>query len=84
MESSKRTRIALAAAAAALFVSGCASSGTPAAGSEAKVACQGGNACKGLSECHTAANACAGQNACKGQGFVSLTPEECRKATGRS
>jgi len=48
------------------------------------VACNGGNACKGQSECKTANSSCKGQNACKGQGFVSLTPAECKIATQRS
>lgn len=80
MESRKILGMAIAASAAALLLTGCASTGGEA--TQAKVACQGANACKGLSECHTARNECAGQNACKGQGFVSLTPEECRNATG--
>lgn len=83
METRKLLGMAIAASAATLFMAGCAGTGgdkaTPA---EAKVACKGGNACKGLSECHTASNQCAGQNACKGQGFVSLSPDECKKATG--
>lgn len=83
MEAKKIVGMAVAASAAALFISGCASMGGG-SGSEAKVACNGANACKGRSECHTASSECAGQNACKGQGFVSLTPEECKKATGRS
>lgn len=85
MEAKKIVGMAVAASAAALFISGCASmGGGSGSGSEAKVACNGANACKGRSECHTANSECAGQNACKGQGFVSLTPEECKKATGRS
>jgi len=85
MEKDRMLGIALAASAAALLLSGCA---TPPAGgnggTEAKITCQGGNACKGQSECHTANNACGGQNACKGQGYATLTAEECKKATGRS
>lgn len=86
MESKKILGMALAASAAVLFASGCASTGKGAASdaTPGKVACQGANACKGLSECHTANNQCAGQNACKGTGFLSLTPDECKKATGRS
>lgn len=86
MESKKILGMAIAASAAVLFASGCASTGqsTTNEATEAKVACQGANACKGLSECHTANNQCAGQNACKGTGFVSLTPPDCKKATGRS
>jgi hypothetical protein len=85
MGKNRNLGIALAASAAVLLLSGCATA--PAGGSsgtEAKITCDGGNACKGQSECHTANNACAGQNACKGQGYVSLTPDECKKATGGS
>jgi len=85
METRKILGMVIAASAASLFVAGCASTGTgQPASTEAKVTCNGANACKGLSECHTASNQCAGQNACKGQGFVSLTPDDCKKATGRS
>ena len=82
MEGNKILGLAVAAFAAALFIAGCASMGS--GGTEAKVACNGGNACKGHSECKSANSSCKGQNACKGQGFVSLTPEECKKATTRS
>jgi hypothetical protein len=73
----------LAAAAASLFVAG--SAGVALAdmhegGDEAKVACQGVNACKGQSACKTARSECAGHNSCKGKGFLNLTKEECEKA----
>ena len=65
-------RAALAAAAAALFLTGApALSAEDAA--EALVRCEGVNSCKAKSDCHTANNACAGQNACKGQGMLELT-----------
>ena len=83
METKKLLGMVIAASAASLFVAGCASTGAgQSKASEATVACKGANACKGLSECHTAGNQCAGQNACKGQGFVSLTADECKKAGG--
>jgi hypothetical protein len=84
MEPGKLLGLALATSAAALFLSGCASApaGGDAQSSDAKVNCEGANGCKGLSECHTAKNQCAGQNACRGQGWLSLTAEECKKATG--
>ena len=72
-----RNRAFLATAAAVLF------SSTPAldaVAADAKIKCEGGNACKGKSECHTATNACAGQNSCKGKGYVSLTKDECAAA----
>ncbi|MBI3529741.1 MAG: hypothetical protein HY067_17460 [Betaproteobacteria bacterium] len=84
MEGRKILGLAVAASAAALFITGCANMGSGGGGTEAKVACNGGNSCKGQSECKSANSSCKGQNACKGQGFVSLTPDECKKATGRS
>ena len=81
MEGRKILGMAVAASAAALFITGCASMG---GGTEAKTACNGGNACKGQSECKGANSSCKGQNACKGQGFVNLTSDECKKATQRS
>ena len=82
MEGKKILGLAVAASAAALFITGCANMSH--SGTEAKTACAGGNGCKGQSECKGANSSCKGQNACKGQGFVSLTPEECKKATNRS
>ena len=76
---------AMAAAAAGLFLSGAVMAPTAASAKAAAIGhCLGGNACKGQSECKSANSSCKGQNACKGQGFVSLTKEECKKATGRS
>lgn len=77
MSNKKFLGIALATAAAAVFASVPA---LDAAAADAKIKCEGGNACKGKSECHTAANACAGQNGCKGKGFVSLTKSACEAA----
>jgi len=75
-------KIALATAAAGLFVAG-----VPAAhaaeGDEAKVKCEGVNECKGHSACKTAKNACSGQNGCAGQGFVMLSQEECDAAKAK-
>lgn len=86
-ERSRLAGIALAAAAASLFIAGCASpgGGTQMADSSAvKVKCYGANACKGQAECKTSANGCKGQNACKGQGFVNLTEEACIDRLGRA
>jgi len=83
MEANRRaTCVAIAAAAAALFISGCASQGGSSAGGgsgtvTANVKCFGANACKGQSECKTAANACQGQNECKGHGFMMMTERAC-------
>ena len=85
MEGRKILGMAVAASAAAIFITGCANMGSGShSGTAAKVACNGGNACKGQSECKGANSSCKGQNACKGQGFVNLTPAECKKATQRS
>jgi hypothetical protein len=82
MEGKKLAGLALAATAAALFMTGCASMGG--GGTSAKTHCEGANACKGMSDCKSANSSCHGQNACKGQGFVSLTPAECQKVSGRA
>jgi len=86
---SKLTGVAIAAAAASLFVAGCASqtSGgatTMADSSAVKVKCYGANACKGQSECKTVQSACKGQNACKSQGFVMMTEQACIDYLGRA
>ena len=61
----------VAAAAAALFVAGCAQDAAQGGGEEtAEVQCFGVNACAGHS-------ACAGQNACKGQGWVAMPADSC-------
>ena len=73
----KTTGMALATAAALLFGSVAV---TPAQAEDAKVKCQGGNACKGKSACSTATSACAGQNSCKGTGYVMATKAECDAA----
>ncbi len=84
VDSKKRLAgLAIAATAAAIFMTGCAATGGS-SGSSAKVQCNAGNSCKGLSECKTANSSCKGQNACKGQGFVMLTPAECKTAGGRA
>ena len=51
MEGKKLAGLALAATAAALFMTGCASMGD--GGTSAKVHCEGANACKGMSDCKT-------------------------------
>ena len=80
MSTQKATRAAMAAAAALLFSTVAT---TPNAADEAKVKCEGANACKGQSACSTATNACAGQNKCKGTGYVMLTKAECDAAKAK-
>ena len=51
MERRKILGMAVAASAAALFITGCANMGAGThSGTEAKMACNGGNDCKGKSE----------------------------------
>lgn len=70
----------LAVAAAGIFQ---VSAGHAAAAAElAKVRCIGVNACKGKSECKTAA-AQKGQNACKGHGLLFLSEEQCKMRGGK-
>lgn len=71
-------KIAMLATAAALMFGTVAA--PVSAADEAKVKCEGANACKGKSACATAKNSCAGQNSCKGQGYVQLTQKECDAA----
>jgi hypothetical protein len=77
MSKHKMSGITLAAAAAVLFSSAAPLSALAA---DAKIKCDGGNACKGKSECSTATSACAGQNSCKGKGYVMLPKSECTAA----
>lgn len=87
-ETSRLTGVAVAAAAASLFLAGCTSYGggtTQSADAGAvKVKCYGANSCKGQAECKTALNQCKGQNACKGQGFVTLSEQACIDQLGRA
>lgn len=89
MDTSKLTGLAIAAAAATLFVAGCANQGTSSTGQSAdsgavKVKCYGANSCKGQAECKTAMNACKGQNTCKGSGYVSMSEKACVERLGRT
>ena len=84
-QAKKLSGVALATAAAALVLSGCASNAgsTGGATKTAKVHCSGINACKGHSACQTATSACKGQNSCKGKGWVSTTKAECDAKGGK-
>jgi len=82
MNAKKLTGLALATAAAGLF----ATAGIPAAYAgkdEARIHCDGVNACKGQTACQTAANACKGTNSCKGKGWLFLSKEECDAAKAK-
>ncbi len=76
----KLSGVALAAAAATLFIAGCSSTGGSGYSATGQVECTGVNGCKGLSECKTASNACKGKNNCKGEGFLYMDPLECWRA----
>jgi hypothetical protein len=84
----KLTGTMLATAAAALFVTGCASTNESQSGaasgsaSAAQVKCVGVNSCKGRSSCKTGASSCKGLNACKGQGHVLLDAATCGHVGG--
>ncbi len=67
------TGLVLATAAAGLF----ATATVTHAAEEAKVMCDGANACKGKSACKGASNACKGQNACKGKGKAEASKKDC-------
>lgn len=81
MHITAKSGTAMAAAAAALLLSGAVSSPSIAA-SDAKGHCVGANACKGQGACKTAKNECGGMNACKGQSFLEMTKAECDKIEG--
>jgi hypothetical protein len=73
--------VLVASAAAALFLAGVpGASHAEESAAEAKVKCEGVNACKGHSDCQTATNGCKGQNSCAGKGFVMMTKAECEAA----
>lgn len=80
----KLSGLALATAAAGMFLAVGAMSPTMVAAGEAKVKCEGVNACKGNSDCKTANSNCKGLNGCKGQGFQLLSKKECKAAKAKS
>ncbi|WP_202844185.1 hypothetical protein [Luteimonas saliphila] len=80
---------AIAAAAAALVLTGAAIAADAPTGSKGRaldsddtVHCYGIHSCKGQSDCSTAEHACKGQNACKGHGFKALKAGECLSRGG--
>ncbi len=75
----KLSGAAIAAAAAALLLSGCATDGSYSGASmkTATVHCAGVNSCKGKTACKTANNACKGQNSCKGTGWLPMSKADC-------
>jgi hypothetical protein len=84
MNAKKLTGLALATAAAGLFATAAIPVATAAKHEgEAKVHCDGVNACKGQSACQTASSACKGQNSCKGKGWMYMTKAECDAARAK-
>lgn len=76
----KTAGIALAMAAAAMFV---AAPTTSFAGKDSNVHCYGVNKCKGNNDCKTAKNDCKGHGSCKGKGFVAVSKAACDKLGGK-
>lgn len=76
----KFNTMALASAAAALFVAAPVTAREY--GGKAEVKCFGVNKCKGHNECKTANNACKGKASCKGQGFVKMSKHACKEIGG--
>lgn len=89
----KLSSIALASAAATLFLAGCGGNSESASTEKkaapetatkvADVKCSGINSCKGKSACATADSACSGQNSCKGKGWIKTSKEECDTKGGK-
>jgi len=74
--------LALAAAAATLFLAGATISTVSTTAYAAGGKCMAGNACKGKSACKGGANSCKGKNACKGTGFSMTSEKGCAAAGG--
>jgi hypothetical protein len=85
MKASTVRGMAVAAAAATMFIAGAGVSSAQDDGNNVvKIRCFGGNACKGQSACKTSSNECKGHNACKGQGFEFRGMGACADKPGRS
>lgn len=83
MKQTIKTGALIAAAAAALAMTGGASAATSTITADTKVHCAGLNSCKGTSDCATAENKCKGQNSCKGHGFLTMKAAECLAKNGK-
>ena len=90
----KLSSVALASAAGALLLAGCASTANMDTAkvksgaamqkvSMAKVQCSGINSCKGASSCQTATSGCKGLNSCKGKGWIPETKANCLSKGGK-
>src|SRR5258705_127796 len=74
----------MAAAAAALILSGAVGARAEEKAGGDQVICDGINACKGQGSCAGAGHACAGKNACKGQGHTKTTAADCQAKGGKT
>ena len=83
MKQTFKTGALIAAAAAAMALSGAASAATASVSAGDTVHCAGINSCKGKGDCATVENACKGQNACKGHGFLGSKAGECLAKGGK-
>jgi uncharacterized membrane protein len=79
MNSMTKQGAILAAAAAAIFVSGIATQAV-AEGKAGTIHCEGVNSCKGHSDCATDHSSCNGKNECAGKGWKEMTSAECDAA----
>jgi len=78
--SKKFSSIALATTAALMFTTAPLMN---AHADEAKVKCEGVNACKGQGACAGKANSCSGKNECKNKSFSMLPKAECDAAKAK-
>ena len=83
MKQTMKSGALLAAAAAAMALSGSVGAATATVSAGDMVHCAGINSCKGKSDCATAENSCKGKNACKGHGFVGTKASECLSKGGK-
>lgn len=79
----KMSSIAIATVAAGLFALNGPIAAAEKDNSTETVHCVGVNACKGMSDCHTAESSCAGQNSCKGKGYVEMSRKTCQQIGGK-
>ena len=77
----KTTGAALATAAALMFSTAAI---TTAHAEDAKIHCDGVNACKGQGSCKSATNSCKGQNSCKGKSFTEMSKKDCDAAKAKA
>ncbi|HTO71262.1 MAG TPA: hypothetical protein VMR31_15475 [Myxococcota bacterium] len=79
-----KSRTAIAAAAAALFLAGHAGFAAADSDADGKVKCEGANSCKGHSDCKSASNDCKGKNGCAGKGFSMMSQKDCDAAKAKA